>query len=324
MKFSDIEVKLCVDCCLQQNISQIPGISSIAFSTKSVWTPEITCYNEVGAIYNEQWTYIPVNITSDGQALWMPGGLLTAICPMHVTYYPFDTQSCDLNFGMWSSDITSQELVNQSFTQDPFAISHNLWDFVKLESIQTISLYDESTAETYSSVKFRLTMKCKPTYYVVNIVVPCAAMSILNLGVFLLPANSGDRVTLGTTTFLSYTVFLLVVHSELPTTSEHFPLICLYLIGLVIISTLVILTNILIIRMHDAIHREIPMCFKSMGMSTTISEACEGSNEQPQQANNVTLWNSFVKKIDNIVFVFFICALTLLTFTYLGLCLSNG
>ncbi len=85
----------------------ISGISSLTFSTKSIWTPDVVCSNEIFVMYNKQWKYFPVNVTSDGLALWMPGGLLTAICPMHMKYCPFDTQTCDLKFGVWSSEITS-------------------------------------------------------------------------------------------------------------------------------------------------------------------------------------------------------------------------
>ncbi len=167
-------------------------------------------------------------------------------------------------------------------------------------------------------------MKHKSVYYVVNFIVPCITMSTLNLGVFLLPTNSGDRVTVGTAIFMSYSVFLLVIQGELPTTSEYFPLIFLYLVGLVILSTLVILMNILIISMRNTPHKRVPICFKTIWKCIQYSEYCLGKNEESQPMKSDQLWNKYVEAVDKVMFLLFIFALVFVTFTYLGLCLSNG
>ncbi len=247
---------------------------------------------------------------------------MTAICLMHMKYFPFDTQTCDLNFGIWNSDTTSQKLINQSFTQDPFAISDSLWDFVDLRSLQNdyeYGSFDGLTLGTYSSVIFRLTMKRKSMYYVVNFIVPCVGISVLNFGVFILPVDSPDRITLGTAIFLSYTVFLLVIHSELPTTSEYFPLISFYLVGLVITSGLSILMNILISNMYNTKGKMVPVCVRKM-----LNSGGESGSEQAPQVKSDKQWTTFVKQIDRIVFVLFILAQMMVTFSYLGPCLANA
>ena len=65
----------------------------------------------------------------------------------------------------------------------------------------------------------------KSTYYVVNVVAPCMLLSALALLVFLLPPDSGEKVTLGITVLLSFTVFLLLVAENVPKTSECVPLL---------------------------------------------------------------------------------------------------
>ena len=70
-----------------------------------------------------------------------------------------------------------------------------------------------------------LKLKRKPRFYLINIVAPCLLMSILDLLVFYLPPNSGEKVSLGITVLLAYSVFLLLIAENVPKTSECVPLI---------------------------------------------------------------------------------------------------
>ena len=50
-------------------------------------------------------------------------------------------------------------------------------------------------------------------------------MSLLALLVFYLPPDSGEKVSLGITVLLSFSVFLLLVAENVPKTSEFVPLL---------------------------------------------------------------------------------------------------
>ena len=58
-----------------------------------------------------------------------------------------------------------------------------------------------------------------------NVVFPCVIMSALTLLVFCLPPDSGEKVTMGITVLLSFSVFLLRMGEDLPETSEFIPLL---------------------------------------------------------------------------------------------------
>ncbi len=68
-------------------------------------------------------------------------------------------------------------------------------------------------------------MRRKPLYYVMNIMLPCLMLSLLDLLVFCLPPESGEKVSLGITVLLSFSVFLLVIADNVPQTSETAPLL---------------------------------------------------------------------------------------------------
>ncbi len=62
-------------------------------------------------------------------------------------------------------------------------------------------------------------------YYVMNVLVPCFMISLLSTLVFLLPVESGEKISLGITVSLSYTVLLLMVSGITPQGVTTIPLI---------------------------------------------------------------------------------------------------
>ena len=77
----------------------------------------------------------------------------------------------------------------------------------------------------YPEVYFVLHLKRKALYYIMNIVVPSIVLSVLVLLVLWLPPESGERISMGVTLLLSFTVFLMMVAENVPHTSDAVPLI---------------------------------------------------------------------------------------------------
>lgn len=58
-------------------------------------------------------------------------------------------------------------------------------------------LYYECCKEPYPDVTFTVTMRRRTLYYGLNLLIPCVLISGLALLVFLLPADSGEKISLG-------------------------------------------------------------------------------------------------------------------------------
>ena len=54
---------------------------------------------------------------------------------------------------------------------------------------------------------------------------PCMMMSTLTVLVFCLPPDSGEKIALGVTVLLAFSVFMLAIAEKMPETSESIPLI---------------------------------------------------------------------------------------------------
>ena len=67
-------------------------------------------------------------------------------------------------------------------------------------------------------------MQRRPNFYLVNLVFPCALMAFIAALTFMLPVESGEKVSLEVTVLLSLAVYMLVVTDLMPPSSDNFPL----------------------------------------------------------------------------------------------------
>ena len=167
-----------------------------------------------------------VQVYDNGDAIWAPGGVYYSSCQLNMRIYPFDSQTCDLVFSSWTYPNTSMQLYNDSERVDVSKYSSDgEWELTSTEVFRHALVYDNTSNEDYPAVTFRLHLRRKPMYYIVNIIGPCMLMSLLEALVFLLPPDSGEKVALGITVLLSFSVFLLLVADNVPHTSDSMPLI---------------------------------------------------------------------------------------------------
>ncbi len=160
---------------------------------------------------------------------WVPGGKFVTSCQLDITLYPFDSQHCEMDFVDWTYDGRFVDLINGSnkIGMDVYK-KHGEWDIIKTESMRLEQFFDSDRGIPFPTVKFVLHLKRKPRFYMINVVAPCILMSVLALLVFYLPPDSGEKVSLGITVLLSFSVFLLLIAENVPKTSDYVPLIGTY------------------------------------------------------------------------------------------------
>ncbi|XP_060932426.1 neuronal acetylcholine receptor subunit beta-4-like [Limanda limanda] len=81
-----------------------------------------------------------------------------------------------------------------------------------------------------------------------QLLIPCVLISTLALLVFLLPADSGEKISLGVTVLLSLTLFMLLVAEIM--TSDSVPLIAQYFATTMVIVGLSVIATVLVLQYH--------------------------------------------------------------------------
>ena len=144
---------------------------------------------------------------------------------MDITFFPFDRQSCPLKFGSWTYDQAQVDLTKSRDTIDMSNyITNGEWELAGAEVVRNETVYPIGD-DVYPDVTVYVTINRRILYYILNIILPCVWLNMLSLLAFCLPPDAGEKITLGITVLLSYSVFMLLIAESMPPTSEFVPLI---------------------------------------------------------------------------------------------------
>lgn len=165
-----------------------------------------------------------VVIRYDGQIMWDSPAITKSSCKVDVSYFPFDGQQCRLTFGSWTYNGNQIDLRNKQDTGDLTDFVENVeWQVLGMPAKRNVIVYG-CCSEPYPDVTYTLLLQRRASFYVFNLLLPCVMISFLAPLGFYLPADSGEKVSLGVTVLLALTVFQLMVAESMPP-SENVPLI---------------------------------------------------------------------------------------------------
>ncbi|XP_038606144.1 neuronal acetylcholine receptor subunit alpha-7 isoform X2 [Tachyglossus aculeatus] len=232
---------------LQWNVSEYPGVRSVRFPDGQIWKPDILLYNSADERFDATF-HTNVLVNSSGHCQYLPPGIFKSSCYIDVRWFPFDVQQCKLKFGSWTYGGWSLDLQMQEADVSGY-ISNGEWDLVGVPGKRSERFYD-CCKEPYPDVTFTVTMRRRTLYYGLNLLIPCVLISALALLVFLLPADSGEKISLGITVLLSLTVFMLLVAEIMPATSDSVPLIAQYFASTMIIVGLSVVVTVIVLQYH--------------------------------------------------------------------------
>ena len=124
------------------------------------------------------------------------------------------------------------------------------WDIVNIASIISETDHGDCCPFNFSEVVYTLKMRRKSLYYMFYLVIPSVVLTVVALSSFLIHVESGERIGFVTTILLAMTVFLLVIPSFLPVTSDSLPVLGVNLQATMIIIALVLFANIFVVRVY--------------------------------------------------------------------------
>ena len=168
---------------------------------------------------------IRVLLAHDGLLHWEPGGIFRTTCDIDITYFPFDVQHCPLLIGAYSYYSTKMNITNRSndISTHDFRLNGE-WHVYGTSAAWNITVLDCCMDKGYPHVVFTLHLRRRDKFYMMNIVLPCVMLSVLIMIGFFLPPDAGEKISLGISVLLAFTVFLLMIADNIPRTSLAIPL----------------------------------------------------------------------------------------------------
>ncbi|KAM3677348.1 neuronal acetylcholine receptor subunit alpha-10 [Ammospiza nelsoni] len=224
------------------------GIDSIRIPSSYVWRPDIILYNNADEHFGGSME-TNVVLRSDGHITWDSPAITKSSCKVDVSYFPFDGQQCRLTFGSWTYNGNQIDLRNQLDSGDLTDFVENVeWEVLGMPATRNVITYG-CCSEPYPDVTYTLLLRRRASFYIFNLLLPCIMVSFLAPLGFYLPADSGEKVSLGVTVLLALTVFQLLVAESMPP-SESVPLIGKYYIATMTMITASTALTIFIMNVH--------------------------------------------------------------------------
>lgn len=165
-----------------------------------------------------------VVLRHDGAVRWDAPAITRSSCRVDVAAFPFDAQRCGLTFGSWTHGGHQLDVRPRGAAASLADFVENVeWRVLGMPARRRVLTYG-CCSEPYPDVTFTLLLRRRAAAYVCNLLLPCVLISLLAPLAFHLPADSGEKVSLGVTVLLALTVFQLILAESMPP-AESVPLI---------------------------------------------------------------------------------------------------
>ena len=231
------------------NVSTYNGIESFVLPQNEVWHPAITLVNpsdDVGKVGHASFT---VRYSSTGHADWHPAVLIRTVCQLNPQYFPFDRQECSFDFTSWGYLNTEVLLVVSDSVMDIVSYEDNdQWILKKTAASSFV-------AQSKSYARFSIEIQRRHNFYVLNVVLPVIMLGVLNALVFMVPAESGERISYAIVFFLTYAVYMTIINEYMPRATETMSTLSYYLSMCIIYSAVVAALGIMTVRVHHTDYR---------------------------------------------------------------------
>ncbi|KAK3602110.1 hypothetical protein CHS0354_030459 [Potamilus streckersoni] len=245
-KFSVVAVIYIIweDIRMTWNSSEYNGLSTILIPQPNVWTPTLLVTNSFGTVKPIGADWMKVRYYDNGISVYSPGDVFQTTCAVDVTFYPYDAQTCKVMLIPWGSLPTEITIyASKDYVLKSYFSENGEWEV-------TSTSVTSGKTDVLSYIEFIIKMKRRPRFILVNVLLPIIFMGILNIMVFILPAESGERVSFCITVLLAFAVFLTIVGDNLPKTSKPMPMICYFLLVNLSLSTFISIMTILNLRLY--------------------------------------------------------------------------
>ncbi|KAE8285975.1 Neuronal acetylcholine receptor subunit alpha-9-II [Larimichthys crocea] len=236
------------DAYLKWNKEDYDGLDVIHIPSSLVWRPDLVLYNKADDDFSGPMD-TNVRLRYNGEITWDAPAITKSSCVVDVSYFPFDNQKCNLTFGSWTYNGNQVDIIMGMDSGDLSDFVANVeWECGGMPATKNVIMYG-CCSDPYPDITYTVILQRRSSFYIFNLLLPCFLISFLAPLGFYLPADSGEKVSLGVTVLLALTVFQLMVAESMPP-SESVPLIGKYYIATMTMVTASTSLTIFIMNIH--------------------------------------------------------------------------
>lgn len=110
--------------------------------------------------------------------------------------------------------------------------------------------------QKFSNIIFSIYIRRRHTFYIMNVILPGIMTSAVLLSIFF--CTPSQKVHIGVAALLSFRLFLLNVADTIPRTSDHVPLLGIYLTCTMAITTLAMVATVFVLNLYGMKDKPVP------------------------------------------------------------------
>ncbi|XP_032242803.1 neuronal acetylcholine receptor subunit beta-3 isoform X2 [Nematostella vectensis] len=228
------------------------GITRVRIDASKIWIPDIVLYNSADSEFSgglEKYK-TRVILNHDGVNAWYSPASFRSTCQIDVTFFPFDQQTCFMKFGSWTFEVVDLDIfADKSPLHSSQYMKSAEWDLIAASKKRNVEYYACCTYP-FSDVTVTWVFRRKPLFYVFNLIVPCLIITGMVLLGFMLPPESGERITLSITVLLAMAVFLQLAAENLPRNSDNVPVLGIFYITVMVEVALSLIATCYVLHIH--------------------------------------------------------------------------
>ena len=247
-----------------------------------VWTPLLSVINEVHdkeIVANEKASLL---LWANGVMMLTVSKTLKTSCTMDLTYFPFDTQICGIIFSILPPTL-NVTVKSENHPWNNFLDVHSAageWTLIKNTWVVNRS---QSGSANMKYVKLDVVLKRKYTFYIFSILGPMILVFAMNSLVFLIPSQSGEKISFLISLFITNAVFSSYINRVMPCGFEdNIPYIIIALLVMWVFSVVCFLATLFVLHQFHKKQRH--------GSKDTKSKQpeCSGSNSTAHDTATVS------------------------------------
>ena len=226
------------------------GISAIQVPPYFVWKPDIALINGVTELNILGSDATPVKIIDEGQLQWSPVGIFESKCHFDLEYYPFDVQTCEVKFGTVSSDDDFVEFKSTSCIKIDAVLETSTWTLENIEEYESEFFFNPKEGKKQQILTCAYKLRRKYKFYVISMLLPLMFLGVMNPLAFLIPCDSGEKISFAITLFLSFAVYDTILMEKIPINSDKISYLQLYIAGQLAFTVFILIASIVQTRIN--------------------------------------------------------------------------
>ena len=302
------------------------NLDRIFVSQNDIWKPDIFLVNGYRKIVELGASFYYIEVDYTGTTTWLPFEVFESRCTLDTKRFPFDKQNCNITFSLLS--LSEREVrireCRRGLVLDAEFQENSVWRITSTDCI----VHDEAD-DSYNNIVFIFNVERRPLYYIMNIILPIVFLGFLNGLVFVIPADSGEKMGYSVTVFLSLVVFFTIIGNLLPVSSVSVSVLGIYLFLQIALGVIIIVITSVQLRLQytgpevpvSGIYRKLANIRLSWshkliknGKGKVGKIEIEEETEQNEKPEYTTTWSDVVRSIDFVGFRCFIVFYVIITF----------